>query len=180
MEESPLAKTKITPAQQRIGPFNPADSRLWEASGRQSNLLGILDFDFGFPLEHGNRSVDLNLPTRQGFEISKFVFVGRKNHAGEGTLTIVFAEVEKSIAAPRGENLNDTSGNAARFARVRTSVVEVHASCRIAGGRKTRSQGRCLRWRTTSAATHENSQAEHCQNNRRHKYLPSPHLETFS
>ena len=42
---------------------------------------------------------------------------------------IVFAEVKKSVASPRGENFKHASGNAARFARMRTRVAEVNATC---------------------------------------------------
>jgi hypothetical protein len=68
------------------------------------------------------------LPSCQGLEISKLVLVGGKNYAGEWAVAIVFAEVEKSIAALRGENLKHTPGNAACLAHVWTGVVEVHAS----------------------------------------------------
>src|SRR5208337_4634740 len=179
-KESPIARTKITPAPQRIGPFNPADSGPWDASGRQSNLLGIMDNDFGSSLILSNGPADFNLPPCQGCEISKLVLVGGKNHAGEWTVTIVLAKVEKSIAAPRGENPHHASGNAARLARVRSGVVEVHASCHLSGGGRTRSKGRWGGGRAASAATHQNSQAENYQNNHRHEYLLSPHLETLA
>src|SRR5208337_3070914 len=141
---------------------DPADSMLWEASGSQSNLLGITDNDFGSSLIHGDGPADFNLPPCQRCEISKLVLVGGENHAGEWTVMIVFAKVEKRIAAPRGENPHYAAGNAARLARVRSGVVEVHASCHLSWGRRTRRKGRCGRGRAACVATHEKSQAEDC------------------
>src|SRR5271169_1925689 len=83
---------------------------------RHANLFRAMNNNFRAPLVRSDGSMNLNDAPGESSEIAKFGFVRREDDAGEWTVAIVLAEIEKSVAAARSESAEQAAGDAARLA----------------------------------------------------------------
>jgi hypothetical protein len=91
---------------------------------RGAKLFGIADNNFRPSSINRNVAANLHPAAGQRLEFPKFVFVRRENDAGERAVTIVGAEIEKSVSSERSVNAQDSALDAAAFARVRGRVAK--------------------------------------------------------
>src|SRR5579871_4350104 len=67
------------------------------SSRRVPNLLGIVQDDFRMTLVADNVTVNLHLSSLKRLDAAEFILIRGKYDAGEGTGSIIFAEVEKTV-----------------------------------------------------------------------------------
>src|SRR5579864_1049269 len=101
---------------------------------QHAELARVVNHELGAPVVGRDRSREFDAMTGERAEVAELAAVGREDHAGERAIAIVGAEVQKSVAATRGERAHDAALNASGLAGVRTSVLDVQAGALSAGG----------------------------------------------
>jgi len=98
-----------------------------------------MDDHFRASLIDRNEALNFDVAPAQRCQVAELAAVIGKNHAGEGTLPVIGAEIQEHIAPARDEHPQDPPGDAPGLACMRACVVKIDAAAASAGADDARS-----------------------------------------